>query len=201
MLACSARTSACTRVPSGVFRNHSAVSYLGYPNIVTFYKANAPSAKAIKDEIQKLNEHPLLSPEYKFRNSHRLFAELDHCKVMMEVKASLERFARHVPDVNATMVMRASHEDHLLWASLLDDIKVSHRRLASAQWNVFRISVFAPYGDVSLAERLWRIPLFIGPAVLCAQFRALLYVGTRCLAAIIRQGTMPLHSPGMHLAD
>jgi hypothetical protein len=127
-----------------------------------------------------------MSAQPKYRNSVRLFAQLDYCKLLMELDAInakhralfrafkqlliRERFENGDPDPTITQVAA-----HYL------KMRVAQRRLAGLRWTVFRLSVFAPWGDVHILERLVRIPLFVVAALYCTVMRTLLWYNHRLM--------------------
>jgi hypothetical protein len=152
--------------------------------IISFHGSNPATAKLVENKIRELNANKYTSAQQKYRNSVRLFAQLDYCKLVMEIDALCvrdralfrafkqplirQRFENGNPDSTITQVA-----DHYL------RMRAAQRRLAGLWWAVFRLSVFAPWSDVPFLERLVRIPLFIIAVLHCTVIRTVLWCGYR----------------------
>ena len=68
------------------------------------------------------------------------------------------------------------------------EARLARRELARLRWLVFRLTVFAPWGDVSVAERLIWIPLFLGKTLIGTILRIFLFGGVAMLKRIKLEG-------------
>jgi hypothetical protein len=153
---------------------------------ISFHGSNPATAKLIENRIREVNANKYTSAQQKYRTSVHLFAQLDHCKLVMEISALdaqdralcralrqplvRQRFENGAPDPTITQV--AAHYMRM---------RAARRRLAGLRWTVFRLCVFALWGDVPFLERLVRIPLFVVAVLCCTVLRMLLWYGHRVL--------------------
>jgi hypothetical protein len=142
-----------------VNKRHLMAPYIHHRRLsrLTFRKPNAGSIKKYETEIKGINANSSLSAEFKYRNSVHLFARIDLCKKNMEVealRAKLETTCNH-------QNLNAFSENSL--AKIKGDFHAGSllfKDLAHLQWRVFKLSVFSPWGDVALLERVVRFPHF-----------------------------------------
>jgi hypothetical protein len=128
-------------------------------------RERAVRIEAIKLEIGCINADSTLSKEDKYRNSERAFAHIDSIKLMkkdttlaielrgvaraLEQPAVLERFKKGLPDPDLTRV-----------ADLFRARRIANRNLYANQWKVFKMTMFAPWVDLTLWSRLSVLPYY-----------------------------------------
>jgi len=114
-------------------------------------------------EIRSINADSTLSEEDKYRNSKRAFAHIDSIKLMkkdttlaielrgvahsLKQPAVLERFKNGLPDPDLTRM-----------ADLFRARRIANRNLYAMQWKVFKMTMFAPWVDLTLWSRLSTLP-------------------------------------------
>jgi hypothetical protein len=138
----------------------------------TTHWANAGTIKKLEAEIKQINANPSLSSLFKYRNSVRLFAMIDHAKSCMEMRVLR---AKAVP-LSFNQILQAGSKQPSAEQKAaakaceryLADMKEAFqkgravsREIALLQWVVFKSTVFAPRGDVPVKERLIRVPLLV----------------------------------------
>lgn len=124
-------------------------------------RAHAGTIKKLEAEIKRVNADFSLSANFKYRNSVRLFAMIDHAKSCMEVRALHAKVAPFSFDG----ILQAKPAEQK--ACYLADAKEAFQKgravsqeIERLQWVVFKLMVFAPRGDVPIKESLIRVPLF-----------------------------------------
>lgn len=184
MLARSVRPYTPLLVPVR-FKNNYAESHPISRQISTIksHKANPSVVKAIEATIRRINNDPSFSAEYKFRNSHRLFAQLDYYIVVTEVRAAARKFNQVRPYLPEVLVDE-SNPNRVPITNALIELRIGHRRLATARWNAVKLNVFAPRGDVHPVLRLTWVLRFFPAVVIGSVQRICIYIlasHLRCL--------------------
>lgn len=133
--------------------------------------ANAGTIKRLEAEIKRINASSH-SATFKYRNSVRLFAMIDHAKACMEMAALHTKAA----PISINQVLQAGSKQQSAeqkaaekacnaWLANAKEAfrkgRAVSRGIARLQWVVFKLTVFAPRGDVPVKERLIRVPLFV----------------------------------------
>lgn len=184
MLAHSVRPCTSPLVLAGAFRNHSnAVSHLPRRHFWhdVIRKAEAEHVKHIKAEIRRINDNPSFSAEYKYRNSHQLFAQLDYCKVQTELTAVTEKFFQLRSHVRIEVLVDKSNPDHVLLSNTLNELRAVHRKVAAVRWDAVELNIFASRGDVQPTMRLAWILKSVATVAIRTVQRIILCVLAFCL--------------------
>lgn len=134
------------------------------------HRANAGTIKRLETKIRNINASSH-SAEFKYRNSVRFFAMIDQAKNCMELKAlhakgaaCLEQILKSSSTERPAEQKSAEKACDRCFAEVKEIVHRSSaifRELARLQWVVFKFTVFAPRGDVSIRERSMRVPLFV----------------------------------------
>lgn len=156
-------------------------------------RANASAIRILETWIKEINANPSHSAAYRYRASVRLFAMIDLAKKCVELKALHDANAtplqqtlhRYLKDETAT-TLRKSEVARL--ERFFCEARLARRELARLRWSVFRLTVFAPWGDVSVAERLIRIPLFLAQSLIGTILRSFIFFGVAILKQIKEEG-------------
>lgn len=146
-------------------RNLTVAFRLVCRHLVTYARASPTTLEAVKSRILRLNANPSLSAEYKHRNSCWLFVLLDHCEVVLELKALSKKGQRLVGEVRSEAFEGRENDAIKQLANILEEFRALGKKLAAAQRNTFMVTFFAPPGDVHYVERLLQVPLFIRQAL------------------------------------
>ena len=198
MLARGVRPSAISIVPARIFNNYDTTPRLirRHVSTILYHWGDATTVKEIEAKIQHLNAHTSLDEEYKFRSSRRLFAQLDYCKLTIELQTLSMRHMQHFP--NLRNLQCESNMQLLRNASALDAI---FSRLEVLRWDVFALNFFAPQGDVSIAERLLRIPFFVGPLLANTFDSMMIRSPARTLKELMDRGMRLVHDLELPVAN
>jgi hypothetical protein len=153
----AARANRCHPVLQHLFRRDYSVT--------TANRTNAANVKMFEDRIRKTNADNSLSAEYRYRASVRLFAMIDQAKIHMKMMALFHKTAPiHLrPSVyfKRQSVKASRDRDDAQMRNFLLEERIAIRELARLRWMVFKLTVFAPPGDVAVWERLIRVPIFV----------------------------------------
>lgn len=156
------------------------------------HRANASTIKILETRIKEINAYLSHSATYRYRTSVRLFAMIDLAKKYMELKALhvnatplQQTLKKYLKDQTAT-TLRKSEVARL--ERFFCEARLARRELARLRWLVFRLTVFAPWGDVDVAKRLIRIPLFLGQTLIGTIMRIFNSFGVAMLKRIKVEG-------------
>lgn len=136
-------------------------TFAGY----VFTRASTGKIKKLEAEIKRINADSSLSASFKYRNSVRLFAMIDHAKSCLEMRALGAKINPLLFNQLFQTGSNPQSPEQTAAASL--DLKEAFQRVRAVnreterlQWVVFKLTVFAPREDVPVKERLLRVPLF-----------------------------------------
>lgn len=111
---------------------------------------------AIEDEIREINANPRLSEQFKYRNSVRLFDRVDEMKLSLEIDALANKWEAAAQRIVRTQ-RRKGVDERTAWAPVRDVIRdwlAARSKLAAMERKAFMLTVFAPWTDVCLRERV-----------------------------------------------